>query len=53
MSCLDKGLLGVQLGSILDIIYRVRDKLLNKGISKLSRAILGAIYSVKGKTAVI
>ena len=41
MLCLDRRLLGAQLGSIMDVICRVRDKLLNKGISELSSAILG------------
>ena len=40
MSYLDKYLLGGQLGSIIDIIYRVKDKLLNGGISKVSSAVL-------------
>ena len=41
MSYSDRRLLGARLGSIIDIIYRVRDKLLNGGISELSSAILG------------
>ena len=41
MSYLDRYLLGAQSGSIVDVIYRVRDKLLNRGISELSSAILG------------
>ena len=41
MFYLDGRLLGAQLGSIIDAIYRVRDKLLNRGISELSSAILG------------
>ena len=35
------GVLGAQSGSIMDEIYRVRDKLLNGGISKLNSTILG------------
>ena len=35
------GVLGVQLGSIIDRIYKVRDELLNKGIGELSSAVLG------------
>ena len=41
MSYLDRRLLGEQLGSIIDTIYRVRDKLLNRSIGELSSAILG------------
>ena len=41
MSYLDRRLLGAQLDSIIDIIYRVRDKLLNRGIGELSSAVLG------------
>ena len=41
MSCLNIYLLRVQLGSIIDRIYKVGDEFLNKGISKLSSAILG------------
>ena len=40
MSCLDIYPLGVQSGSITDGIYRVGDKLLNKGIGELSSAVL-------------
>ena len=35
------GVLGAQSGSIVDRIYRVKDKLLNRGISEPSSAILG------------
>jgi hypothetical protein len=41
VSCSDIRLLGVRLGSIIDGIYKVGDKLLNGGISELSSAILG------------
>ena len=41
MFYLDKYLLGGQLSSITNIIYRVRDELLNEGIGKVSSAILG------------
>ena len=41
MSCSDGRLLGARSGSIIDRIYKVRDKLLNRGISELSSAILG------------
>ena len=41
MFCLDKRLLRAQLGSIIDIIYKIKDKLLNGGIGELSSAILG------------
>jgi len=41
VSCLDGRLLGARLGSIIDAIYRVRDKLLNGGIGELSSAVLG------------
>jgi len=41
VSCLDGRPLGAWLGSIIDTIYRVRDKLLNRGIGELSSAILG------------
>ena len=40
MSCLDRYPLGGWLGSITDIIYKVRDELLNGGISKVSSAVL-------------
>ena len=40
MSYLNKRLLGAQLGSIMDIIYKVKNKLLNGGIGELSSAIL-------------
>jgi hypothetical protein len=33
--------LGAQLGSIADIVYRVRGKLLNRSIGELSSAVLG------------
>jgi len=39
--CLDRRPLGARLGSIVDAIYRVRDKLLNRGIGELSSAVLG------------
>ena len=35
------GVLGVRSGSIINGIYRVGDKLLNRGIGELSSAILG------------
>ena len=35
------GVLGARSGSIMDGIYRVEDELLNRGISKLSSAVLG------------
>jgi hypothetical protein len=41
VSCSDRRPLGARLGSIADIIYRVRDELLNGGIGELSSAILG------------
>ena len=41
MSYLDRRLLGVQSGSIIDAIYRIKDGLLNRSISELSSAILG------------
>ena len=41
MSYLNRRLLGARSGFIIDIIYRVRDKLLNRGIGELSSAILG------------
>ena len=34
-------ILGAQLGSIADAMYRVGDKLLNGGIGELSSSILG------------
>ena len=40
MSCLDIYPSRVQLGSIIDKIYRVRDGLLNRGIGKLSSTVL-------------
>jgi len=41
VSYLNRYPLRVQLGPIADVIYRVRDKLLNRGISELSSAVLG------------
>ena len=41
MSCLDIYLLGVQLGSIMDGIYRVGDELSNGGIGEMSSTVLG------------
>ena len=41
MFYLNGRLLGVQLGSIIDTIYKVKDKFLNRGISELSSAVLG------------
>ena len=41
MSCLNIYLLRVQLGSIIDRIYKVGDEFLNRGINKLSSTILG------------
>jgi hypothetical protein len=41
VSCSDRRPLGEQLGSITDVICRVRDKLLNRGIGELSSAVLG------------
>ena len=40
-------------GIIVDAIYKVKNKLLNNGISKLSSTVLGGIYNVIGNKTVI